>query len=63
AAGLAFAWLLLDQQPRPVQLLGALLVLSGVVVVKLGERDVLADTPAGEIDDLFVDVVPREHRR
>ena len=62
AAGLAFAWILLDQQPRPVQLLGALLVLGGVVVVKLGERDVLADTASGEIDDVFVDVVPREHR-
>ena len=38
---------------------GAFLVLGGVVVVKLGERDVL-DT---EIDDLLVDVVPVEHRR
>ena len=63
AAGLAFAWILLDQQPRPIQLLGALLVLGGVVVVKLGEREVLAETTgAGEIDDLLVDVVPREHR-
>jgi drug/metabolite transporter (DMT)-like permease len=62
AAGLAFAWILLDQQPRAVQLLGALLVLGGVVVVKLGERDVLADTASGEIDDVFVDVVPRDHR-
>ena len=60
AAGLAFAWILLDQQPRAIQLLGALLVLGGVVVVKLGERDVLADTVSGEIDDVFVDVVPRE---
>jgi drug/metabolite transporter (DMT)-like permease len=62
AAGLAFAWILLDQQPRPVQLAGALLVLGGVVVVKLGERDVLVGTSSGEIDDLLVDVVPREHR-
>lgn len=61
AAGLGFAWILLDQQPRPVQLFGALLVLGGVVVVKLGERDVLAGTSAGEIDDLLVEVVPREH--
>lgn len=61
AAGLAFAWILLDQQPRPIQLLGACLVLGGVVVVKLGERSVLAGTAAGEIDDLLVDVVPREH--
>ena len=61
AAGLGFAWILLDQQPRPIQLLGALLVLGGVVVVKLGERDVLAGTSSGEIDDLLVDVVPRDH--
>ena len=59
AAGLAFAWIPLAQQPRPIQLLGALLVLGGVVVVKLGERDVLTETQTGEIDDLLVDVVPR----
>jgi len=63
AAGLGFAWVLLDQQPRVVQLLGALLVLGGVVVVKLGEREVLATTSSGEIDDVFVEVVPREHQR
>jgi len=63
AAGLAFAWVLLDQQPRVVQLLGALLVLGGVVVVKLGEREVLTTTNTGEIDDVFVEVVPREHQR
>lgn len=63
AAGLGFAWVLLAQQPRPVQLLGALLVLGGVVVVKLGEREVLsAATATGEMDDLLVDVVPRDHR-
>lgn len=61
AAGLGFAWVLLDQQPRPIQLFGALLVLGGVVVVKLGEGDVLAGI-TGEIDDLLVDVVPRDHR-
>ena len=38
-AGVLFAWLLLDQLPLPVQLLGGALVLGGVVVVKLGERD------------------------
>ncbi len=57
AAGLAFAWVLLAQQPRPIQLLGAVLVLAGVVVVKLGERDIVG----GELDDLLVDVVPVEH--
>jgi len=33
-----FAWLLLGELPRPVQLVGGLLVLAGVVVVKLGEQ-------------------------
>lgn len=55
AAGLAFAWVLLDQAPRPIQLLGAALVLAGIVVVKLGEREV------GSIDpdqSLVVEVLP-----
>ena len=34
---LVFAWLLLGELPRAVQMLGGLLVLAGVVVVKLGE--------------------------
>jgi len=37
-AGVVFAWLLLDELPRTVQLLGGLLVLAGVVAVKMGER-------------------------
>ena len=37
-AGVVFAWLLLDELPRPVQLVGGLLVLAGVVAVKVGER-------------------------
>lgn len=37
-AGVVFAWLLLAQLPRPVQLLGGVLILAGVVAVKLGER-------------------------
>lgn len=36
-ASLVFAWLLLGELPRAVQLAGGLLVLAGVVVVKLGE--------------------------
>ncbi|WP_243060865.1 DMT family transporter [Nocardioides sp. SR21] len=36
-ASVVFAWLLLDQLPLPVQLLGGLLILAGVVCVKLGE--------------------------
>ena len=36
-AAVVWAWLLLGELPRPVQLAGGLLVLAGVVVVKLGE--------------------------
>ena len=38
-AALVFAWLLLDEMPRSVQLVGGLLILVGVIVVKLGERE------------------------
>jgi len=33
-----FAWLLLDELPRAIQLFGGVLILAGVVAVKLGER-------------------------
>jgi len=36
-AGVFFAWLLLDQLPGPLQLVGGVLIIAGVVVVKLGE--------------------------
>jgi drug/metabolite transporter (DMT)-like permease len=36
-AGVLFAWLLLDELPRAVQMIGGLLVLAGVVGVRLGE--------------------------
>ena len=36
-ASLVFAWLILGELPRSIQLGGGLLVLAGVVVVKLGE--------------------------
>lgn len=39
-AAIGFAWLLLGELPRPVQLAGGLLILAGVVAVKLGERNV-----------------------
>jgi drug/metabolite transporter (DMT)-like permease len=42
-AGLLFAWALLGQVPSLVQVVGGLLVLTGVVVVKAGEPEV---TPA-----------------
>lgn len=37
-AALGFAWILLGQAPRSIQLLGGALVLLGVVIVKSGER-------------------------
>lgn len=37
-AGVVFAWLLLGELPRAVQLVGGLLILAGVVTVKVGER-------------------------
>jgi drug/metabolite transporter (DMT)-like permease len=40
-AGVGFAWALLGELPRAVQLLGGLLVLAGVVGVRLGERGVV----------------------
>jgi len=36
--GVLWAWALLGELPRPVQLLGGVLILAGVVAVKLGER-------------------------
>ena len=42
-AGVVFAWLLLDELPRSIQLLGGLLILAGVVGVKLGERTTAVD--------------------
>jgi drug/metabolite transporter (DMT)-like permease len=44
-AGVLFAWLLLDELPRAIQLVGGLLILAGVVFVKLGERSI-AEMPA-----------------
>jgi drug/metabolite transporter (DMT)-like permease len=41
-ASVCWAWLLLDEFPGTVQLLGGLLILAGVVAVKLGERSVIA---------------------
>lgn len=44
-AGVLFAWLLLDELPRPVQLLGGLFIVAGVVFVKLGEKDTATAVP------------------
>ena len=45
-ASVCWAWLLLDELPGSVQLLGGLLILAGVVAVKLGERSVVVRPPA-----------------
>ena len=47
-----WAWLLLGEMPAPVQLLGGLLILAGVVAVKLDERpeDVHAETGPLEVE-------------
>jgi len=42
---LLFAWLLLGELPRGVQVAGGVLILAGVVVVKLGEREIAAHDP------------------
>jgi drug/metabolite transporter (DMT)-like permease len=46
--GVLWAWVLLDELPRFIQLVGGVLILAGVVAVKLGERSVVvaaADAP------------------
>ena len=42
-ASVLWAWLLLDELPRSVQIVGGLLILAGVVGVKLGETAVVTD--------------------
>ncbi|MFC4125939.1 EamA family transporter [Nocardia rhizosphaerae] len=44
-AALLFAWALLDEAPRPIQLLGGALILIGVIGVRLGEP---ASVPLGD---------------
>ncbi|HWM74203.1 MAG TPA: EamA family transporter, partial [Nocardioides sp.] len=44
-ASVLWAWLLLDELPRAMQLLGGLLILVGVVGVKLGERSTARREP------------------
>jgi drug/metabolite transporter (DMT)-like permease len=44
-AGVLWAWLLLGELPRSVQLVGGLLILAGVIGVKAGERAVVTQVP------------------
>lgn len=46
-----FAWILLGELPRPIQLLGGALILGGVVAVRLGEAAREAHTPLATEDD------------
>src|SRR4051794_7605783 len=45
-ASVCWAWLLLDELPTTVQLMGGLLILAGVVAVKLGEKSVTGRSAA-----------------
>jgi len=45
--GVLFAWLLLSEAPQPIQLLGGVLILLGVIGVKLGEPPVSEAPPGG----------------
>lgn len=59
-AAAAFAWILLAQSPLPIQLIGAGLVLAGVVVVKMGESSPTVDGAIPTILDTAT--VPRRRR-
>ncbi|WP_310962684.1 EamA family transporter [Nocardioides terrisoli] len=48
-AALVFAWLLLDQVPRTVQLAGGALVVAGVVLVKLAEPTSAPTSPKASL--------------
>lgn len=45
-AGVLWAWLLLDQLPGSLQLVGGALIMVGVIAVKAGERDLVGTEPA-----------------
>lgn len=44
-AGVVWAWVLLDELPRTIQLLGGVLILMGVVAVKFGEKSTAGHEP------------------
>jgi drug/metabolite transporter (DMT)-like permease len=53
-AALIAAWVLLGQQPHPIQALGGLGILAGVILVKLGEPGptVVPSGPSGDVAEL-----------
>ncbi|WP_316576172.1 DMT family transporter [Nocardia canadensis] len=54
-AALLFAWALLGEAPRPIQLLGGALILLGVIIVRLGEPEPL---PVGDPEARAVAAAP-----
>ncbi|QCW50555.1 DMT family transporter [Nocardioides dongxiaopingii] len=67
-AGVLWAWLLLDQLPALVQLLGGALILLGVLGVKLGERgmpvgDAVPEPLPAPLPDPTVTACPAASRR
>ena len=58
-ATLVLAWLLLAEVPRPVQILGAALVLAGVAGVKLGERTPTVPADLAPAEPLREELTPR----
>ena len=55
----AFAWVLLGELPGPIQIVGGLVLLSGVVAVRLGERDEARAAAGGEQLDEAPDELAR----
>ena len=57
-----FAWWLLGEVPRPIQLLGGLAILAGVVAVRLDDRDdAHPELDAGDVPGPDVVRETREH--
>lgn len=44
--GVGMAWLLLSETPRPIQLVGGALIITGIVAVRLGEPAPAEESPA-----------------
>ena len=51
-----FAWLLLAELPGVLQLVGGAVLLSGVVAVRLGERDLARAAGARDAEQTDLDV-------
>ena len=49
------AWLLLGEVPGPMQVVGGLLILGGVVAVRVGEMSEVQEHPERVADDVLAD--------